>query len=109
MNPPNYYDLPTKDGELQPLISAKWTANSPLLMVDQFVPGLKMYRAITIDVGTKDPFLTTNTQLDQALTRLGVTHNFESYDGDHGSRITARFAAYVLPFFSRNLAGGSTK
>src|ERR1019366_7683104 len=108
MNPPNYYDLPTKDGEVQPLISGKWTANSPLLMVDQFVPGLKMYRAIAIDVGTKDPFLTTNTQLDQALTRLGVLHNFESYDGDHGSRITARFAAKVLPFFSANLAGGST-
>ena len=109
MNPPNYYDLPTKDGELQPLISAKWTANSPLLMVDQFVPGLKMYRAIAIDVGTKDPFLTTNKQLDQALTRLGVSHSFESYEGDHGSRITARFAAKVLPFFSANLAGGSTK
>jgi enterochelin esterase-like enzyme len=109
LNPPQYFDLPSKDGELQPLIAAKWTANSPLLMIDQFVPGLKMYRAITLDVGTKDPFLTTNTQLDQALTRLGVAHNFETYDGDHGSRITARFAARVLPFFSANLAGGSTK
>jgi len=109
MNPPKYFDLPTKDGELQPLIAGKWTANSPLLMVDQYVPGLKMYRAIAIDVGTKDPFLTTNTQLDQALTRLGVAHTFESYDGDHGSRITARFAAKVLPFFSANLAGGSAK
>jgi len=46
------------------------------------------YRAIAIDVGTKDPFLTTNTQLDQALTRLGVAHTFETYDGDHGNRIT---------------------
>jgi hypothetical protein len=36
--------------------------------------------------------------------RLGVAHTFESYDGDHGNRITARFAAKVLPFFSRNLA-----
>ncbi len=109
MNPPKFFDLPTKDGELQPLIAAKWTANSPLLMVDQYVPGLKMYRAIAIDVGTKDPFLATNTQLDQTLTRLGIAHNFESYEGDHGSRITARFAANVLPFFSKNLAGGTTK
>ncbi len=109
LNPPTYFDLPTKDGELQPLIAAKWTTNSPLLMVDQYVPGLQLYRAIAIDVGTKDPFLTTNTQLDQALTRLGVLHNFESYDGDHGSRITARFAAKLLPFFSANLAGGSAK
>ena len=72
-------------------------------MVDQYVPNLKMYRAIAVDVGTKDPFLTTNTQLDQALSRLGVAHKFETYDGDHGNRITARFAAKVLPFFSANL------
>ncbi|HEY3836280.1 MAG TPA: alpha/beta fold hydrolase [Bryobacteraceae bacterium] len=31
MNPPKYFDLPTKDGEIQPLIAAKWTTNSPLL------------------------------------------------------------------------------
>lgn len=103
-NPPKFFDLPTKDGAIQPLIAAKWTANSPLVMVDQYVPNLKQYRAIAIDVGTQDPFLTTNTQLDQALTRLGVTHKFESYEGTHGNRITARFAAKVLPFFSENLA-----
>jgi len=108
-NPPKYFDLPTKDGEILPLIAGKWTTNSPLLMVDQYVPALKMYRAIAIDVGTKDPFLTTNTQLDQALTRLGVAHNFETYDGNHGNRITARFAAKVLPFFSLNLAQPSAK
>ncbi|HXE65109.1 MAG TPA: alpha/beta fold hydrolase [Bryobacteraceae bacterium] len=107
LNPPTFFDLPSKDGELQQLIAAKWTTNSPLLMVDQYVPGLKMYRAIAIDVGTKDPFLTTNTQLDQSLTRLGVNHTFESYDGDHGSRIAARFAAKVLPFFSVNLTSAT--
>ena len=106
LNPPTWFDLPSKDGEILPLIAAKWTTNSPLLMVDQYVPGLKRYRAIAMDVGTKDPFLTTNTQLDHALTRLGVTHTFESYDGDHGNRITARFAAKVLPFFSGNLGAG---
>jgi enterochelin esterase-like enzyme len=104
LNPPKYFDLPTRDGELQPLIAARWTTNSPLVMVDQYVPGLKKYRAIGIEVGTKDPFLTTNTQLDQALTRLGITHTFDTYDGDHGNRITARFAAKVLPYFSGKLA-----
>jgi enterochelin esterase-like enzyme len=73
-------------------------------MVDQYVRNLKRYRAMAIDVGTKDPFLTTNMQLDQALTRLGVTHRFEIYEGDHGNRITARFATKVLPFFSENFA-----
>ena len=103
-NPPEYFDLPTKNGELQPLVAAKWTANSPLLMVDQYVPSLKRYRAIAIEVGTRDPFLSLNTQLDQALTRLGVQHKFETYDGDHGSRIKARFAENLLPFFTANLA-----
>ena len=102
-NPPEYFDLPTKNGELQPLVAAKWTANSPLLMVDQYVPNLKRYRAIAIEVGTRDPFLNLNTQLDQALTRLGVQHKFETYDGDHGSRIKARFAENLLPFFTANL------
>ena len=104
MNPPRFFDLPTRDGEVQPLIAAEWVANSPLIMVDQYVPNLRRYRAIALDVGLKDPFLTTNTQLDQALTRLGIAHKFETYDGDHGSRITARFAEKVLPFFSGSLA-----
>jgi S-formylglutathione hydrolase FrmB len=103
-NPPQYFDLPSKDGVLQPLVAAKWTANSPLLMVDQYVPNLKRYLAIGIEVGTKDPFLTLNTELEQALTRLGVQHNFETYDGDHGSKIKARFAEKLLPFFTANLS-----
>ena len=103
-NPPQFFDLPTKDGQVQTLVAAKWAANSPLLMVDQYVPNLRRYRAMALDVGTQDPFLATNTQLDQALTRLGVAHKFEAYEGDHGSRIKARFAEKVLPFFSANLA-----
>ncbi len=102
-NPPDFFDLPTKDDEILPLIAAKWTTNSPLVMVDQYVPNLKKYRAIAIDVGTQDPFLATNSELDQALTRLGVTHRFESYEGTHDNRITARFVAKVLPFFSESL------
>lgn len=103
-NPPDFFDLPTKDGQVQPLVAAKWTANSPLLMVDQYVPSLKRYHAIGLEVGTMDPFLSLNTQLDQAMTRLGVTHTFETYEGDHGNRIKARFAEKLLPFFSRNLS-----
>ena len=103
MNPPQYFDLPTKDGELQPLIAAKWLANSPLVMIDQYVPSLKRYRAIAIDVGDKDPLGTSNVDLDKALTRLGIPHTFELYDGDHGNRVGARFVSHLLPFFSRQL------
>jgi hypothetical protein len=102
-NPPEFFDVPTKDGEIQPLVAAKWVANSPLVFVDQYVPPLRSMRAIALDVGDKDPFVTTNRQLADALTRLDVPHTIEVYDGDHGNRIRERFEMHVLPFFSRHL------
>jgi enterochelin esterase-like enzyme len=103
MNPPQFFDLPEKDGQLQPLVAAKWIANSPLVMVDQYVPSLRKYRAIALDVGLQDGLLANNQDLDQALTRLAVPHTFETYEGNHMSRVKERFAAKVLPFFSANL------
>ena len=102
-NPPQFFDLPTKDGEIQPLVAAKWVANSPLVFVDQYVPALRSMRAIALDVGNADPFVGTNRQLADALTRLDVPHTFEVYDGDHGNRVRERFEMHVLPFFSRQL------
>ena len=102
-NPPQYFDLPTKEGEIQPLIAAKWPANSPLVMVDQYVPALNTMRAIALDVGDKDPFVTTNRQLNEALTRLHIANSIEVYEGDHGNRVGERFASKVLPFFSQHL------
>jgi enterochelin esterase-like enzyme len=101
---PPFFDLPTKDGEVQQLIAAKWIANSPLVMVDQYVPALKSMRAIAIDIGNQDPFVGTNTQLAEALSRLSVTHTFETYEGDHGNRIRERFESQVLRFFSQHLS-----
>ena len=103
-NPPQFFDLPTQDGELQPLVAAKWVANSPLVFVDQYVPSLRSMRAIALDVGDRDPFVTTNRQLADALARLDVPHTIEVYEGDHGNRVRERFEAHVLPFFSRHLA-----
>ena len=102
-NGPEFFDVPTKDGEIQPLVAAKWVANSPLVFVDQYVPSLRSMRAIALDVGDKDPFVTTNRQLAEALTRLDVPNTIEVYDGDHGNRIRERFEIHVLPFFSRHL------
>ena len=89
---PPYFDLPFKDGELDPLVAAKWLANAPLVMVDQYVPSLRRYRAIALDVGNADPLGADNVQLDAALSRLEIPHTFEQYDGDHGNRIKERFA-----------------
>jgi S-formylglutathione hydrolase FrmB len=102
-NPPHYFDLPFKGGELDAAVAAKWLANSPLLMADQYVPSLKRYRAIAIDVGDADPLGADNVSLDATLTRLGVAHAFEQYEGDHGNRVRERFATKVLPFFSQYL------
>jgi len=42
--------------------------------------------------------------LEEALTRFGVAHTFETYEGDHGNRIPQRLEEKVLPFFSQQLA-----
>jgi S-formylglutathione hydrolase len=103
-NPPNYFDVPVKDGVLQPLIAAKYAANSPLVMIDQYVTNLKKYHAIMGDVGTQDTLMTSNKQLDQIMTDFGIKHTFETYDGDHTNHVKDRFVQKVLPFFSTNLS-----
>ena len=102
-NPPKFFDLPTEDGVTRPEIVAKWIANSPLAFVDQYLPSLKKYRAIQMDVGDQDTLAASNKLMDEALTRLGVVHTFEVYEGTHGNRVKERFETKVLPFFSENL------
>jgi len=102
-NPPLYFDWPWKDGELQPIVAARWAANSPLVFVDQYVPQLKQYVAITLDVGDEDSLMATNVQLDEALKRLGIGHSFTVYGGDHVNRVAQRFREDVLPFFAAEL------
>ena len=102
-NAPYYFDWPYLNGEAQSLVQGKWTANSPLIFVDQHVPALKQYKAIMLDVGDQDTLVTSNTQLDAQLTRLGVAHGYEVYEGNHGNRVGARFVEKLLPFFSEQL------
>jgi S-formylglutathione hydrolase FrmB len=103
-NPPLYLDLPVKDGKLQPDVIAKWAANAPLAMLGQYIPNLKMYHAIGMEVGTKDTLLNSNRELDRAFTSFGVRHGYEEYDGDHTNRVFERVEQNLLPFFSKNLA-----
>ena len=84
-------------------LTAYWVANSPLVMVDQYVPNLSRYTAIAIDVGDQDSGSAANESLEQALTRLGVAHTFELYEGTHTSRVRERFESEVIPFFSAHL------
>src|SRR5690606_32649060 len=52
-NPPFYVDWPIRDGEIDPLVIAKWANNSPLAMVASHVGALKSFDAIGADVGNQ--------------------------------------------------------
>ncbi len=102
--PPLFLDLPYKNGELQPEIIAKWQANAPLAMIDQFIPSLRDYKAIGMDVGVNDKGIaTTVATLDKILTDYAIMHVYETYDGNHIDHIAERLEKKVLPFFAHNL------
>ena len=102
-NPPLYLDLPTKNGEAQPEVLAKWTANAPLAFIDQYIGNLRRYRAIAIDVGDQDHLRVDTEKLHDVLDKYGIANSFEVYSGTHTSRVADRFQNHVIPFFSKNL------
>jgi S-formylglutathione hydrolase FrmB len=101
-NPPLYLDLPI--GEQAPAVLAKWAANAPLAFIDQYILGMKRYRAIAIDVGDQDGLRADAGRLHEALDRYGVANTFEIYSGTHTSDVAVRFQEHVMPFFSRTLS-----
>jgi hypothetical protein len=103
-NGPLFIDLPVKDGKAQPLVQAKWMANSLLVMLEQYAPNLKKMKAIRMNAGTQEPLLQPNRDMDQALTAAGVTHTFEIFEGDHNGQVGVNFETKVLPFFSSQLS-----
>ena len=108
-NPPLFIDLPVKDGKPQPVIAAKWMANSLMVMLQQYAPALKQMKAIEMNVGLQDNLLQTNRDMDEALTGAGVAHHFETFEGDHNGQVGLNFATKALPFFSSQLAFTQTK
>ena len=109
-NPPLFFDLPVKNGELQPAIAAKWAANAPLAMIDQYVPNLRKLRAIAVDVGAQDESIAATVRtLDQILSSYEIPHTFEIYEGNHVNRIADRVETKMLPFFSKNLSFGKAE
>ena len=102
-NPPLYLDLPSKNGESQADVLAKWAANAPLAFMDQYIGNLRQYRAIAIDVGDQDGLRVDTAKLHDALDKYGISNSFEIYPGTHTSKVADRFQNHVLPFFSQNL------
>jgi hypothetical protein len=107
LNPPLYLDLPTKDGETQPGVLARWAANAPLAFVDQYIPSLRQYRGIALDVGDQDGLRADTVKLHDVLDKYGISNSFEEYQGTHTSKIADRFQNHVLKFFSEHLCFGS--
>ena len=103
--PPLYLDLPTQDGKPQPEVLAKWAANAPLAMVDQYISNLRQYNAIAIDVGDQDGLRVDAAKLHDVLNSYGIANSFEIYSGTHTSAVADRFQNHVLPFFSAHLTG----
>ena len=101
-NPPLYLDLPI--GDSQQAVLAKWAANAPLAFIDQYIPGLRRYRAIAIDVGDQDGLRVDAGKLHDVLDQYGIANTFEVYSGTHTSDVAVRFQEHVIPFFSRTLA-----
>jgi hypothetical protein len=105
-NPPLYLDMPTKDGQAQQDVVAKWAANAPLAFADQYIGNLKQYKAIAIDVGDQDGLRFDAKKLHDLLDSYGIANSFEIYSGTHTSAVAVRFQNFVMPFFSKNLCAG---
>ena len=107
--PPLFVDFPfeMRDGQWQKVASvdARWAEHSPYAMVSSHADQLERLAGFAFDVGTRDELVSMAqlARLDTALTRAGVPHTFETYDGTHTSRIGERVITRVLPFFSRLL------
>ena len=94
-NPPFYFDLPARDGKIQPAIVAKWVANAPLAVIDQYASNLKTLR-IGIDVGDKDGLAASNRELNRVLGDYGIKSLSQNYDGDDTNRVVDRMEKVVL-------------
>jgi S-formylglutathione hydrolase FrmB len=107
--PPFFVDFPfeTIEGKLQPAEPAfsKWQENFPVNMVEKFRTNLSKLRGLRFDSGYEDEFThipPTSRALSSTLTKFGIEHVFEEYNGDHRNRLwgrTGRIATEVLPYF----------
>ena len=102
--PPFYADMATKDGVIDPLVIAKWSANAPVAMVPQYLRALGSMSAIGMDTGDKDFVHADDEAMHAELLKFGIMHDWELYEGDHGNRVSERLEKVVFPFFVKHLS-----
>jgi S-formylglutathione hydrolase len=86
-------------------VLAKYAANAPLAMIDQYIANLRRLEAFAVDSGADDRGIAETVQeLHGILTTYDLPHEFEIYDGDHLSGIAERIRTKLLPLMSRTLS-----
>lgn len=114
--PPFYADFPFANvkGKPQPAQPAfsRWEENFPVNMVKKYRANLLKLRGLRFDSGYEDEFLfipPNSRALSAELTKNGIEHIFEEYNGDHRNRMygrTGRLYTEVLPYFRLLLESG---
>ena len=85
-------------------VLARWQANIPTYMADQFVTSLRRLRGIAFDAGTQEAAIqNSNRQFAEALKRNKIEYIFEVFEGGHTDKVRERIETKMLPFFSRTL------
>jgi hypothetical protein len=84
-------------------VLAKWAANAPLALLDQYVFSLRRYRAIASTWATRRGCGTTRRSCTTPSTATASPNSFEVYAGTHTSKLGDRFQNHVMGFFSRSL------
>lgn len=106
-NPPFGVDWPfDANGKPVPAVIARWKANLLDEIAAKYAAGSPRLQALAFDVGRQDEIpnlLLGGRKLDQQMTKLGIAHQFQEYDGTHSSRIGERMEKFVLPLMSKTL------
>ena len=92
-----------EDGTIDPLVNQRLAANSPVVLVPQYLPELRGLAGFAMDIGDQDFLLAGNAAFRAELDRFNVAYEFQLYEGDHGNRIRERIRTHVLPFFAEHL------
>lgn len=75
-------------------------------MVSAHADDLQRYNGIAFEVGnrgTQDMLIYTEAYAE-ALTRAGISHRFEVFEGGHTDKVRSRLQAVILPYLSQQLA-----
>ncbi|MEC4681055.1 MAG: alpha/beta hydrolase family protein [Nitrospirota bacterium] len=103
-NQPLGYDYPIDEtGNVREEIWQRWLEHDPVTLVETHRENLKQLSGIYLDHGRSDGVVGIDQarDFDSALTKAGITHVYEEYEGGHVD--PTRFNI-TLPFLSRTLS-----